>query len=231
MAKEFSEDTKNKVLLWSDRHCCLCKKACGVDIQVHHIIPKEKKGTGVIDNAIPLCYDCHAKVHYSSLQGNSIKPNELKRRRDQIYEEFTHHLLSPVMFLLTQRGGREFPSIGFDIRNTGNTYPIGVRVDLYAYAKRKEIHFKKGENGYYSGRHIWNLNPGKGFINANFILPDYMMPVGFTELTAEEQSSYKLQIRIKLTIIDILEREHELLPEGFIYSPTIQSEQKWYAEP
>ena len=39
---DFSDDVKLKCLLWSDRHCCLCGKQCGINIEIHHIIPKAK---------------------------------------------------------------------------------------------------------------------------------------------------------------------------------------------
>lgn len=230
MSNEFSDGIKNKVLLWSDRHCCLCKKACGIDIQVHHIVSKEEGGTSKIDNAIPLCYDCHAKVHYRSIQGNSLKPAELVRRRDQIYEEFTHHLIHPINILITQRGGRIFPDVGFEIKHAGSTYPIRVLVNIYSIIGGKEIRFNNGENKYYSGKHEWNLNPQKGF-NGHFTLPNYMMPENYLQISDIEKDKYRLELRVKLDIIDILDRKHEFLPEGFIYTPTLSSEHKWYAEP
>ena len=47
----FSEDIRINCLLWCDRRCCLCKKACGIDIEVHHIVPKANNGTNELDNA------------------------------------------------------------------------------------------------------------------------------------------------------------------------------------
>ena len=59
---DFNEEQKVKVLLWCARHCCLCGKHCGVAIEVAHI----EKGSNDIDNAIPLCFQCHAEVgHYN----------------------------------------------------------------------------------------------------------------------------------------------------------------------
>src|SRR6516165_11946276 len=88
----FPVSVRRTVLLWSDRHCCLCKKACGLDIEVDHIKPVAAGGTNAIDNAIPLCYKCHAKVHhYNDLhpRGTKYWNEELKIRREQVYEEFT----------------------------------------------------------------------------------------------------------------------------------------------
>ena len=230
MPTGFSNNIKNKVLLWSDRHCCLCKKPCGVDIQVHHILSLEEGGTNDLDNAIPLCYDCHAEVHTKVIQGNSIKPVELKRRRDQIYEEFTNHLVPPVLVELTQEGGREFPDIGFRINNVGEAYPIQVLVNIFSILDGEKIKFRNGENKYYSGKHRWNLNPQKG-INGHFVLPEYMMPENFSKMMDEEKTTKKLELRVQLNVIDILGRKHLLLPEGYIYAPSLPFERKWYSEP
>ena len=92
----FTDDTKRKCLLWSDRHCCLCGKVCGTDIEIAHIGQPEDND---IENAIPLCYDCHAKIGRYNVEhprGNKYKPDELKARRDQIYEHYTRHLVPPL---------------------------------------------------------------------------------------------------------------------------------------
>src|SRR5258706_10434908 len=95
----FPDDVRERLLLWCDRHCCLCKRPCDVLIELHHIVPKAKGGDDTEDNAIPLCFDCHARVgHYDATQpkGTRYRPEELKRRRDQIYDEFTRHLVPPL---------------------------------------------------------------------------------------------------------------------------------------
>lgn len=137
----FIEEDKIKCLLWCDRHCCLCRKNCGPDIEVAHIdqkLPREK--LNAIDNAIPLCYDCHVKVgHYNTEhpRGNKYRPNELKRRREQVYEEFTRHLVPPIDFQITQRllngAQRKFPDVGFEISNlgTGLSVKVYLSVDIY----------------------------------------------------------------------------------------------------
>ncbi|MCH7886137.1 MAG: HNH endonuclease [Planctomycetes bacterium] len=58
----FSEEDRTNALLWCDRHCCQCKKQCGVNIEVHHIVPEVDGGDDDIENAIPLCFDCHCDV-------------------------------------------------------------------------------------------------------------------------------------------------------------------------
>ena len=100
----FDQKLRTAVLLWCDRHCCLCKKACGVNIEVHHIIPEASGGSNDIDNALPLCFNCHSEVsRYNTEQpmGTKYKPEELKARREQVYEEFTRHLVPPIHYEIT----------------------------------------------------------------------------------------------------------------------------------
>lgn len=58
-SKRFSEEIKLKALLWSNRHCCVCDKPCGLDIEIAHIDPT---GGEIFDNAIPVCYTHHAQI-------------------------------------------------------------------------------------------------------------------------------------------------------------------------
>lgn len=125
---DFSEADKVKALLWCARHCCLCGKAAGVGIEVAHIDPKSSN----LDNAIPLCFDCHAAIgHYNRQhpRGRKYSGRELKARREQVYEQHTRHLVPPVMYLLKQEG-RTLPDVGFHISNFGNTYPVKARVQV-----------------------------------------------------------------------------------------------------
>ena len=131
----FDQKTRTKALLWSDRHCCLCKKACGVNIEVHHLVQESEGGGDDIDNAIPLCFDCHSEVMRYNEQhprGTKYKVEELRVRREQVYEEFTRHLVPPVDSQITQMipGGkpRAFPDVGFLLRHLGDYLPVRVRV-------------------------------------------------------------------------------------------------------
>ena len=65
MARQpFNEDDSIKVLLWCGRHCCLCEKLAGVGIELAHLPGKESSSD--IDDAITLCFDCHAAIgHYN----------------------------------------------------------------------------------------------------------------------------------------------------------------------
>jgi hypothetical protein len=216
----FNTKLQIKLLLWCDRHCCFCKKACGVNIEVHHIIPPENGGSNEEDNAIPLCFDCHSHVgHYNNQapRGLKIKPGELKARRKQVYEEFTRHLVPPIHYQVTQDLGdgnkRTFPDVGFYVSHLGDSLPVRfkVRVEPFLGTKRLDI-----PSPYYSGRRPWHLNPRFGACG-HFQLP-----------LKEVKEGQRLECKVSATVVDQYDREHVLLPIGYVYDPGNNS---WYLEP
>lgn len=85
----FDKKVREDALVASARRCCVCREFKGVKIEVHHIIPKEQRGTDDFDNAIPLCFDCHSDAgHYHSKhpKGTKFSPDELRKHRDAWYE-------------------------------------------------------------------------------------------------------------------------------------------------
>ncbi|WP_026659870.1 HNH endonuclease [Butyrivibrio sp. AC2005] len=81
---------KEEALLACKRYCCLCEEYKGINIEVHHIIPKSQHGTDTFDNAIPLCFDCHSMVgsyNPKHPKGNRFSVNELKTIRDSFYNK------------------------------------------------------------------------------------------------------------------------------------------------
>lgn len=217
----FSQEVRTKVLLWCDRHCCLCKKPCGTNIEVHHLVPENEEGSDDIDNAMPLCFDCHSDVmHYNVKhpRGTKYKPDELKTRREQVYEEFTRHLVPPLDYRVTQElpngGQRGFPDVGFVITHMGNSLPVAVRVRLEAVLHDQAVVFD--EVGYYSGDKLWHLNPRHSFWG-HFTFPK--------EIIIDKD---RIELRGTVTVIDQYEREHALLPVGWVYTSETNG---WYAEP
>jgi len=84
----FSQKDVETALVQCGRHCCLCHKFCGTNIELHHIVPESKGGPNVLDNAIPLCFDCHAEVEHYNPQhprGRKFTESELKAHRDAWY--------------------------------------------------------------------------------------------------------------------------------------------------
>lgn len=200
---------RKKVLLWCDRHCCLCKKQCGINIEVHHIVPTEKDGTDDIDNAIALCLECHGKMGYNGKHpiGNKFKVEELKSRREQVFEEFTRHLVPAVYYEITQQlpNGfiRKFPNIGFVLSHYGDSLPVRVFTRITVVRKRgKPIPIQ----GLYSGERCWNLNP-RFTVYGHFTLPD-----------SENKSVSGVRLRLVVSIIDQFDRQHNHLPVDYVYS-------------
>jgi hypothetical protein len=103
----FDKKDKIKILLWSERHCCLCDKPCDTNIEIHHIEQDGKTDEELsnIDNAIPLCFDCHGKIKSYNPKhrvGTSYRLEEIKARRNQIYDKYTRHLVPLVHFDIEQ---------------------------------------------------------------------------------------------------------------------------------
>lgn len=211
---DFTEDDKVKLLLWCGRHCCLCGKSTGVGIEVAHL----DRNSSDIDNAIPLCFDCHAAIgHYNREhpRGKKYGINELKARRNQIYEQHTRHLVPPVNYKLTQ-AGRKLPDVGFDLSNLGNTYPVRARIEIILVQGSRS--FDPITSGHYNGKYLWNLNPGF-MVKGHFGIPSEIL----------QNSDEPLRAKIDVTLIDIYEREHKLLPVGYIHR--LGSRDDWYFEP
>jgi hypothetical protein len=217
---DFSDEVKRKVLLWSDRHCCICGKACGLNIEVAHINPKlTGDQSSDIENAIPVCYYCHAdlgRYFDGHPRGTKYKDDEIKKRRDQIYERYTSQL---VPGLLPRILPADLPRVVFSIFPVGRFIPVQVKGIIDVFLDGEALGSIKSQKPYYSGEIIWNLNPGIGFIG-NFNLPD--------KCSKTENKGKDLQLELNLTVIDPYEREHVLLPVCFTYDWAGNS---WFLEP
>ena len=230
MARDFREKEKIERLLWCDRHCCLCEKACRSDIEFAHIDPE---GGNNIDNAIPVCYDCHAQIGmYNSRhpRGNKFRIKELKMRREQIYDKYTRHLIVPLPYIITNftnpnlpnGGKRKYPDITFNITNKSDYLPVRLFITLRGVLNGRPTGLKLGE-GLYTGNKVWNLNPGNG-VNGHF------------EIVNKKLRSLKpkdrLEIRVKIKLIDIWSREHDFVENGYVYASNENEEKSyWYFEP
>lgn len=85
----FSEEIKTKVMVLCGRRCCVCHKFCGNNMEVHHIKAHADGGDDTLENAIPLCFDCHAIVRQydpKHPKGVRFSEKELVQHRDAWYE-------------------------------------------------------------------------------------------------------------------------------------------------
>ena len=86
----FSEEIKTKAMIACGRCCCICHKFCGNNMEVHHIKARAEGGQDIYENAIPLCFDCHAEVRqYDPKHPKGIKftEKELIMHRDEWYRK------------------------------------------------------------------------------------------------------------------------------------------------
>ncbi len=68
------------------RRCCICHRFCGVKMETDHMEPRDGGGSNDIDNAIPVCFECHAEIHsYNDAhpRGRKFQPAELRRHKEQ----------------------------------------------------------------------------------------------------------------------------------------------------
>jgi hypothetical protein len=82
----FPKSIREEALVKSRRSCCVCHTFGGRNIEVHHIIQKAQGGLNTLDNAIALCFICHAEAgHYNPNhpKGTKYSPSELRRHRDE----------------------------------------------------------------------------------------------------------------------------------------------------
>ncbi|MYL82278.1 hypothetical protein GTA51_03885 [Desulfovibrio aerotolerans] len=93
----FSPSVKEAVLVKSWRRCALCGCYKGVNVEVHHIVQEAVGGPNTEENAICLCFDCHAGAgHYNPKhpRGTKFSPEELRRQRDEFYKAIEDSRLS-----------------------------------------------------------------------------------------------------------------------------------------
>lgn len=86
----FSQKVKEDAMVACGRHCCLCHKFCGLKIEIHHIKPRSEGGPDTLENAIPLCFNCHADMRTYDAKhpkGTKYTEAELTRFRDGWFQK------------------------------------------------------------------------------------------------------------------------------------------------
>jgi hypothetical protein len=226
--KDFKEKDKILRLLWCDRHCCLCEKTCGIDIEITHI---EDNNNHDIDNGIPVCYDCHAKIGMCNKlhpRGTKFKVQEIKTRREQIYEKYTRQYVAPIQYIISQEidpfnphtkhQRRQYPDVSFSVMNLSDYLGTRLRVTLLGMLNGRSASLNLTA-GLYTGHKIWNLNPRR-------------IANGHLKILSERLLSLKprdrFEIRVKIVQTDTVGRDHELLEDGYVYN---HSQDYWYFEP
>ena len=81
----FASGAVEQLLVRCHRRCCICHRFCGVKMEIDHIVPTADNGADDIDNAIPVCFECHAEIHsYNDKhpRGRKFRPTELREHRN-----------------------------------------------------------------------------------------------------------------------------------------------------
>lgn len=82
----FNRTEVDELLVACHRRCCICHRFCGVKIETDHIIPTCDGGGNEIENAIPVCFECHAEIHSYNDQhprGRKFRAEELQAHKEQ----------------------------------------------------------------------------------------------------------------------------------------------------
>lgn len=85
----FDRNEVADLLVKCHRRCCICHRFCGVKMETDHIIPKAEDGEDTIDNAIPVCFECHAEIHaYNDKhpKGRKFTSEEIRGHKEQWLE-------------------------------------------------------------------------------------------------------------------------------------------------
>lgn len=86
MANRFSRNEVDELLVKCHRRCCICHRFCGTKIETDHIEPRAESQDDSIENAIPVCFECHAEIHSYNDEhprGRKFRPGELRQHWDQ----------------------------------------------------------------------------------------------------------------------------------------------------
>lgn len=150
----FSSSVKEKAYIASARRCCVCKKFAGRNIEVHHIIQAADGGEDTFDNAIPLCFDCHAEAgHYNPRhpKGAKYTPNELRVHRDKWYKVVAEGMdhVEPVPITHHYFITNSFDMVSEIVNGKLNNFPIDqiklVQNELFQFLK-SACKFQKGQD-------------------------------------------------------------------------------------
>ncbi|MGA9151343.1 MAG: HNH endonuclease [Candidatus Nitrosopolaris sp.] len=85
----FKQEEVDDLLVSCHRRCCICHRFCCIKIETDHMLSKSENGPDSIDNAIPVCFECHAEIHlYNNKhpRGRKYHAEELKKHKKQWLE-------------------------------------------------------------------------------------------------------------------------------------------------
>lgn len=221
-----AEEVRAKLFLWCARHCCYCGKACATNIEIHHIDGNASNNNE--DNLIPVCFDCHGELNRYNPKhpkGSKYHNLEITSRREQIYESHTLQYLrlidikiSKYMHHILDNKGkpvtRPWGDISCTVKPLSQDIPIKLRLRINPYHNNRKI--KVNLDNLYSGKALWNLNP------PYTIFGHFKLPI------STETKPFNFRLEIFWSIIDILNREHQMLPFSYVWN---NPDNDWWFDP
>lgn len=214
------EEIRAKLFLWCARHCCFCGKACTTNMVIHHVDGNPANNDE--DNLIPVCFDCHGELERYNPDhpvGTKYRHLEIKRRREQIYDLYTLKYLRHVEIRISKYviGGqiaRPWGDTSCTVRSLSQDIPVKLRLRIEAYYDDQRLEIDRGD--LYSGTVSWNLNPLQG-VAGHFQLP-----------ISAGSEPFNFRVEIFWSIIDVLGREHEMLPFSYVWT---DPDGDWWFDP
>ena len=140
MAGKFDRSAVALLLVQCHRRCCICKRWCGVKIETDHIEPE---GGDSIDNAIPVCFECHAEIHGYNVnhpRGRKFTPDELRGHKSKWLDICKNR---PEVFVEPSRDADVGPVQGmideldFNLVITRSSKPAAFRTQLFERAMKE----------------------------------------------------------------------------------------------
>ena len=164
-------------------------------------------------------------------RGNKLKIEEIKARREQIYEKYTRQYVAPLRYSISQlvdawapqQGNiREFPDVSFCVVNLSDYLWTKLTVALTGFVNGRTVDLLL-QDGLYRGEKRWNVNPRRQ-VNGHFEITNKRL----RRLRPDD----RLEIRIQIVQEDPLGRPHELLQDGYVYKKGDGKVQdNWHFEP
>jgi len=82
----FKREEVAELLAKCRRRCCICYRFCGTKIETDHIEQRATSHDDTIENAIPVCFECHAEIHAYNPEhprGRKFTADELRKHKAQ----------------------------------------------------------------------------------------------------------------------------------------------------
>jgi len=165
--------------------------------------------------------DCHGELEKYNPQhpvGTKYRFIEIKTRRNQIYDKFTLPYVRQAEISIskyTVSGHlREIGDTSCTVRTLSQDLPIKLRIKMIPYHNNQKLNIGLGE--LYEGKAVWNINPSQ------IVFGHFRLPIATTV------DPFYFSLEIFWSIIDILEREHTMLPFSFVWN---NPDDDWWYDP